>query len=51
MNSAEQWCCNIGRGKAKQLPDGIVSSMKNDEEIRKLSGRGGGRKGVSLVFQ
>ena len=44
VNSAEQWCCSIGRGKAKQLLDGVVSSMKDDEEVKRLSIRGGGKK-------
>jgi hypothetical protein len=36
VNSAEQWCCSIGRGKAKQLLDGVVSSVKNGEEMKKV---------------
>ena len=36
VNSAEQWCCSIGRGKVKQLLDGVVSSMKDDEEMKKV---------------
>ena len=35
VNSAEQWCCSIGRGKAKQLLDGVVSSMKDGEGMGK----------------
>jgi hypothetical protein len=51
VNSAEQWCCSIGRGKAKQLLDGVVSSMKDDEEMKKVVEPWWGEKGVSLVFQ
>ena len=40
--------------EAKQLLDGVVSSMKDGEEmgkvVKRLSSRDGG-KGVSLVFQ
>jgi hypothetical protein len=52
INSAEQWCCSIGRGKAKQLLDGVVLSMMDDEEMKKVSSRGGGKKcefGVSVI--
>jgi hypothetical protein len=45
--SVEQWCFSIGgkrstvlsnggRGKAKQLLDGVVSSVKNGEEMKKV---------------
>jgi hypothetical protein len=36
VNSAEQWCCSIGRGKAKQLLDGVVSLVRNGEEMKKV---------------
>jgi hypothetical protein len=36
VNSVEQWCCNIRRGKEKQLLDGVVSSMKDDEKMKKV---------------
>jgi len=43
VNSAEQWCFSIKRGKMKQLLDGVVSLMKDGEEVAKrLSSRGGG---------
>jgi hypothetical protein len=44
VNSVEQWCCSIRRRKAKQLLDGVVSSMKDDEEVKRLSSHGGGKK-------
>jgi hypothetical protein len=36
VNSVEQWCYSIRRGKEKQLLDGVVSSMKDDEEMKKV---------------
>ena len=35
VNSVEQWCFSIRRGKAKQLLDGVVSSMKDGEGMGK----------------
>jgi hypothetical protein len=56
VNSAEKWCFSIRRGKAKQLLDRVVSSMKDGEGMEKKKWQKGcrammGKKGVSLVFQ
>jgi hypothetical protein len=34
--SVEQWCFSIGGKKVKQLLDRVVSSMKDDEEMKKV---------------
>ena len=36
MKSCWQWCFSNGKEKAKQLLDGVVSSMKNGEERGKM---------------
>jgi hypothetical protein len=47
-----QWCFSNRRGKAKQLLDGVVSSMKDGEGMVEKGFRAVmGEKGVSLVFQ
>jgi hypothetical protein len=41
-----QWCFSNGKEKAKQLLDGVVSSMKDGEEMVDCSVLGVGRKKV-----
>jgi hypothetical protein len=43
MKSCWQWCFSNGKEKAKQLLDGVVSSMKNGEEMADCSVLGVGR--------
>jgi uncharacterized protein YhfF len=43
MKSCWQWCFSNGKEKAKQLLDGVVSSMKNGEEMADCSVLGVGK--------